>query len=113
DLSQLTDRQLRNCAWAWVPIDAVRAHRDLLKLYAGLFPFQRERLETTGLLARDLNAGQLDLLRAWKLADGAGPEARLRAHRELDAVLFRLEAGAPAPREERVELERRPSAPGP
>jgi hypothetical protein len=113
EMSQLTDRQLRNLAWAWVPIDAVRAHGDLLKLYAGLFPFQRARLETTGLLARELNAGQLALLRDWKAADGAGPEARLRVRREPVAVVFRLETGAPASREERVELERRPTAPGP
>ena len=88
-----------------VPTSAVNRHRELLRLYAALNPFQRARLETTGLRLGELSAPQEELLAAWKPAAAGDTGARLGLRREPEAVAFTLATGAPAPQEERVSLE--------
>jgi hypothetical protein len=94
-------------------VDAVRSHQSLLRLFAALTPFQRERLETSGLTLRDLMPPQTALLLAWKPVRTTPAGTRLRLRRETDAAVFSLAADATVPQEERVPLEKaRPAGGG-
>jgi hypothetical protein len=106
EMALLTDSQYRLLYHTSIPYGAAGKSREVLRLYAALSRFQRERLETTGLRLRELSARQVALLRAWK-PDAAGPSTRVGLRREKEAVVFTLATGAPAPQEERVPLERR------
>src|SRR5439155_2512614 len=106
ELAVLTDRQLGLLYHTPVPTSAVHGHRELLRLYAALNPFQRARLQTTGLRLAELTAPQAELLHAWKPGAPGDTDARLGLRREPEAVVFTLATGAPAPQEERVPLER-------
>lgn len=106
EMALLTDRQLELLYHTSLPTRAVRDHRGLLRLYAALNPFQRTRLERTGLPLGDLNEGQAELLRAWKPAAAQDAGSRLRLRREAEAVVFWLETPVSPPQEERIALER-------
>jgi hypothetical protein len=105
ELAPLSRRQLRNVSNAGLPTGSAVAHQAVLRLYAGLSPVQRERLETTGLPARELRGSQMELLRAWKPAAVTNGETRLHLRRERESVLFRLDTDGAAPQEERVPLD--------
>jgi hypothetical protein len=113
ELVLLTDRQLRNVDGAGVPVDAVRSHQSLLRLFAALTPLQKERLDTSGLALRDLIPAQTALLLAWKPVSTMPAGTRLRLRRQTDAAVFSLAADATVPQEERVPLEKaRPAGGG-
>jgi hypothetical protein len=102
DLALLTGRQLRLVGEAGVPRDLIAGHAPVLRFYAALNPFQRSRLETTGVPVGELNARQAELLHTWKQA--AGDIEWMRMRREPGEVLFLLGANSTATEEEHVPL---------
>jgi hypothetical protein len=89
---------------AGVPTDTTRSHPAVLAFYASLNPFQRQRMESVGVQVRELEPEQAERLGAWRPSRAAGADGRLRLRREETSVVFRLEADASTPWEERVML---------
>jgi hypothetical protein len=110
DLALLTWRQLRmvgqerSDARVGIPTEIISGHGAVLRLYAALNPFQRARLETTGVPVGELNAQQGELLHTWKQT--AEDDEWMRMRREAGAVMFLLGANGTATEEERVLLGR-------
>ena len=63
---------------AGIPTDVISGHGAVLRLYAALNPFQRSRLETTGVPTGELNGLQVELLHTWKQAAGDTEWIRMR-----------------------------------
>jgi hypothetical protein len=105
ELALLTDRQLGLLYHTPISTHAVNDHRELLRLYAALNPFQRARLETTGVRLGELSEPQMELMRGWKPTAPVDDGTRLRLRREPEAVVFTMTTEHPAPLEERVPLE--------
>jgi hypothetical protein len=104
ELALLSGRQLRYVEEAGVPTDTTRSHPAVLAFYASLNPFQRQRMESVGVQVRELEPEQAERLGAWRPSRAAGADGRLRLRREETSVVFRLEADASTPWEERVML---------
>src|SRR5207249_2538284 len=79
---------------AGITRDVISCHGAVLRLYAALNPFQRARLETTGVRAGELNALQAELLHTWKQA--ARDIEWMRMRRQPGEVIFLLGANSTA-----------------
>jgi hypothetical protein len=113
EVALLTDRQRGMVNHRGIPTRSAGAHRNVLRFYGALEPYQRARLQTTGLRVGELGPPQVEILRAWKPAAEAGPDALLRLRREEEAVVFQIATEGSAPQEERVPLERGHEPTGP
>ena len=89
------------------PDQPLRRVQPLLRFYASLTPAQRVQLDQGGIRFRELTLVQADRLSAWRPSAGGGADARISLRHEPDAVVFRLDADASTPREERVKLGRK------
>jgi hypothetical protein len=105
EMASLTGPQPGMVYHTGLPTRGATGHREVLRFYGALKPFQRARLQTTGLRVGELGPPQVEALRAWKPAAEAGPDSLLRLRREEKAVVFRIATEGSAPREERVPLD--------
>jgi len=113
EMASLTSPQPEMVYHTGIPTRGATGHREVLRSYGAPRPYQRARLQTTGLRVGELGPPQVELLRAWKPVAEAVPDSLLRLRREAAAVVFQIGTEGSAPQEERVPLERGHEPTGP